>query len=99
MEATSLMRLRVAAIKALWGEPIKSSKYRICHLKAFNSFLVHIDENGDAGGNYTILGMKSTNNVKTNQSTYGLFPVGTFITRTNLSDSIPVRLWKKGKWN
>lgn len=32
------------------------------------------------------------NNAKTNQSIYGLLPVGTFITRTNLSDSIPVRL-------
>ncbi|XP_070503442.1 speract receptor [Chironomus tepperi] len=50
-------------------------------------FLVHIDENGDAGGNYTILGMKKVNNGKTNHSSYGLYPIGTFITRTNQSDS------------
>lgn len=53
--------------------------------------MVHIDENGDAGGNYTILGLKSMINVKSNKSTHGLFPIGTFITRSNLSDSIPVR--------
>jgi hypothetical protein len=52
---------------------------------------VHIDENGDAGGNYTILGLKSMDNPKTNKTSFALFPVGTFITRTNLSDSIPVR--------
>lgn len=52
------------------------------------SFLVYIDENGDAGGNYTILGIKSMNNDKTNHSAYGMFPYGTFITRTNHNESI-----------
>lgn len=51
------------------------------------SFLVHIDENGDAGGNYTILGVKKVSNDRTNHSSHGLFPIGTFITRTNQSDS------------
>ena len=64
--------------------------------------MVHIDENGDAGGNYTIVGIKSMNNGnKMNQSTYGLFPYGTFITRAMMkkltnesgsSNSIPVCL-------
>jgi hypothetical protein len=45
--------------------------------------LVHIDENGDAAGNYTILGLKSMLNNFNNGSRYGLFPIGTFITRTN----------------
>lgn len=58
------------------------------------SFLVHIDENGDAAGNYTILGTKLISNSKSNTSTYGLFPFGTFITKSSLgengSQSIPV---------
>jgi hypothetical protein len=53
--------------------------------------LIHIDENGDAGGNYTIVGMKSIDNGEMNKSSYGLFPIGTFTTRTNASNSIPVR--------
>lgn len=56
---------------------------------------MHIDENGDAAGNYTILGAKLMDNGRTNASTYGLFPLGTFITRSQLSEnetqSIPVR--------
>lgn len=39
-------------------------------------YLVHIDENGDAAGNYTILSMK---NVEKNGSIeYGLYRIGTF---------------------
>lgn len=42
----------------------------------FLSYLVYIDENGDAAGNYTILSIKG---VKDNASiVYGLYPVGTF---------------------
>lgn len=55
---------------------------------------MHIDENGDAAGNYTILGAKLMDNSRTNTSTYGLFPLGTFITRSQMgengSQSIPV---------
>lgn len=58
-----------------------------------SSFLVHIDENGDAAGNYTVLGVKLISDSNTNTSTYGLFPFGTFIARSNAengSQSIPV---------
>lgn len=52
---------------------------------------MHIDENGDAAGNYTILGRKLMNNNKTNETTYGLFPIGTFITTTiENKNNIPV---------
>ena len=53
-----------------------------------------MDENGDAAGNYTILSAKLLNKVKVNSTnTYGLFPIGTFITRLdsdNGSQNIPV---------
>ena len=56
-----------------------------------HSFLVHIDENGDAAGNYTILGRKLMNNNKTNETSYGLFPIGTFITTpVENKNNIPV---------
>lgn len=52
---------------------------------------MHIDENGDAAGNYTILGRKLMNNNKTNETTYGLFPIGTFITTSvENKNNIPV---------
>lgn len=42
----------------------------------FSSYLVYIDENGDAAGNYTILSIKG---VQDNSSmVYGLYPIGTF---------------------
>lgn len=69
------------------------------------SFLVHVDENGDAAGNYTILGVKSINDaVDYNNSSFGLFPFGTFITKTmnvelvgasaaaGVSQTFPVRI-------
>lgn len=64
--------------------------------RSVKSFLVHIDENGDAAGNYTILGVKLVNNSRGNTSTFGLFPFGTFISRSSVvgdngSQSIPVR--------
>lgn len=39
------------------------------------SYLVYIDENGDAAGNYTILSIKSSQN---DSNEYGLYPIGTF---------------------
>lgn len=55
---------------------------------------MHIDESGDASGNYSILGVKLMGNSNTNTSTYGLFPFGTFIARSNAgengSQSFPV---------
>uniref|UniRef100_A0A182MJ61 Receptor ligand binding region domain-containing protein n=1 Tax=Anopheles culicifacies TaxID=139723 RepID=A0A182MJ61_9DIPT len=50
-------------------------------------YLVHIDENGDATGNYTILARKPVpSTTVTNQ--YGLFPIGRFSSPT--VDRIPV---------
>lgn len=42
---------------------------------AFYRYLVYIDENGDAAGNYTILSINSSQN---NTNEYGLYPIGTF---------------------
>lgn len=38
-------------------------------------YLVYVDENGDAAGNYTILSIKPSQN---NTTDYGLYPIGTF---------------------
>ncbi|XP_053684582.1 receptor-type guanylate cyclase Gyc76C [Sabethes cyaneus] len=43
-------------------------------------YLIHIDENGDATGNYTILARKAFKNSSTSEREYGLFPVGRFST-------------------
>lgn len=41
--------------------------------------MVYIDENGDAGGNYTILQKrKIVNQSRDDDDEFGLFPVGTF---------------------
>lgn len=67
------------------------NKINIINNDIIYSFLVHIDENGDAAGNYTILGRKLMNNNKTNETTYGLFPIGTFITTpVENKNNIPV---------
>lgn len=42
-------------------------------------YIVYIDENGDAAGNYTILARKHKNrNKRSKAAEYGLYPVGTF---------------------
>ncbi|XP_055533720.1 guanylate cyclase 32E isoform X2 [Wyeomyia smithii] len=43
-------------------------------------YLIHIDENGDATGNYTILARKSIASSALAEREYGLFPVGRFST-------------------
>lgn len=59
-----------------------------------------MDENGDAGGNYTVLRskvIKSTSSGK--KASFGLFPIGTFITRSKENgQNIPVRNDIKGKF-
>lgn len=49
-----------------------------------------MDENGDAGGNYTVLGSKAIKS--SNNTRFGLFPIGTFVTRSRENgQKIPVR--------
>lgn len=56
-------------------------------IKNIFSYLVYIDENGDAAGNYTILSLKS---VTSNYSTkFGLHPIGTF--KPPIGNQKPVR--------
>lgn len=45
---------------------------------AFFSYIVYMDENGDAEGNYTLI---ARNKLKGNEQEYGLFPVGVFSLR------------------
>lgn len=45
---------------------------------AFFSYIVYMDENGDAEGNYTLIARKK---LKDNEQEYGLFPVGVFSLR------------------
>lgn len=53
----------------------------------FFSYLIHIDENGDATGNYTILARKPIPSASLERE-YGLFPIGRFSTPS--VDTIPV---------
>lgn len=46
----------------------------------------YIDENGDAQGNYTLLAKRLHPNL---ENTYGLYPVGVFISNDNNS-ALPV---------
>lgn len=98
MAPKSLMQSKEKATRVLWGKQDQENQkllLLIIHFLHFvKSFLVHIDENGDAAGNYTILGVKLVNNSRGNTSTFGLFPLGTFVSRStveNGSQSIPVR--------
>ena len=49
-------------------------------------YMVSMNENGDAEGNYTVIARKK----RTNGEAYGLYPVGMFLMPSNSSD-IPVR--------
>uniref|UniRef100_T1ITS9 Guanylate cyclase n=1 Tax=Strigamia maritima TaxID=126957 RepID=T1ITS9_STRMM len=53
--------------------------------KSAMGYIVHMDENGDAEGNYTLVARKP---ILHSPGQYGLFPIGTFIYTDN--DSIPV---------
>ena len=54
--------------------------YNCFYFYFFNSsYFVHIDANGDAAGNYTIVSRMFKNDPKTNKSIHGLFPVGVFV--------------------
>ncbi|XP_065215329.1 guanylate cyclase 32E [Planococcus citri] len=46
-----------------------------CYYKSALGYMVHIDENGDAEGNYTVLALKRRPD---NETEYGLYPVAMF---------------------
>lgn len=50
-------------------------------------YMVAMDENGDAEGNYTVIARQ-----KRDDSGYGLYPIGMFLMPSNSSD-IPVHLF------
>lgn len=54
-------------------------------------FLVSIDKNGDASGNYTLIARKrrATSHTTLSSSAFGLFPIGIFQMPPN-SSHIPV---------
>lgn len=79
MAQLSLTPSKVQATKVQWGEYcyqilnfVITSIYVIHILR----YLVYIDENGDAAGNYTILARHKT--IIDGVEQYGLLPVGTF---------------------
>ncbi|KAJ8981644.1 hypothetical protein NQ317_000872 [Molorchus minor] len=43
-----------------------------------SSYIVYMDENGDAEGNYTLIARKTVPNKEDEEEGYGLFPVGVF---------------------
>lgn len=54
-------------------------------------FLVSIDKNGDASGNYTLIARKRQPSSRVTSSAFGLFPIGIFQMPSN-SSHIPVSL-------
>ncbi|KAF5291191.1 hypothetical protein FQA39_LY14433 [Lamprigera yunnana] len=56
------------------GKKIINSIKKI-HYKSAMGYMVYIDENGDAGGNYTLIARKQ---LTSRCDEYGLFPIGTF---------------------
>lgn len=64
----------------LWGELLlfmMENRFLFNRFFVYDRYLVYIDENGDAAGNYTILAREK---LKENgrDDEYGLYPVGTF---------------------
>ncbi|XP_044753135.1 guanylate cyclase 32E-like [Coccinella septempunctata] len=56
------------------------------HYKSAMGYIVYMDENGDAEGNYTLIARKPLSN---NSRGYGLFPVGNFALR-NSNTKLPI---------
>lgn len=54
-------------------EQIKGQRY-----KSAMGYMVQIDENADASGNYTLLALSDAKTNEENSLTFGLVPVGTF---------------------
>ncbi|KAJ6645523.1 Guanylate cyclase 32E [Pseudolycoriella hygida] len=81
------------------GNP-KNGTAIIDHIKGTSyesamGYLVYIDENGDAAGNYTILSINSSQN-KTNNE-HGLYPIGTF-NAPQLIEIPDLQLFDEIKW-
>lgn len=55
---------------------------------AFFSYMVYMDENGDAEGNYTLIARKK---LKGNEQQFGLIPVGIFSLR-KMESRLPVSI-------
>lgn len=58
----------------LW---ICDGKFFLINRFFYGRYLVYIDENGDAAGNYTILAREKLREAG-RENEYGLYPVGTF---------------------
>ncbi|XP_055383503.1 speract receptor [Condylostylus longicornis] len=72
-------------------DAVKGTKY----LSAMG-YHVYVDENGDAAGNYTVLGRKLFRNNK-NKTVYGLVPIGTF--SAPKKDVLPdLNLYREFNW-
>ena len=52
-------------------------------------YMVYMDENGDAEGNYTLVARKLMHNVDGVSTSYGIVPIGVFLMAGN-SSHLPV---------
>ncbi|KAK9753824.1 Receptor family ligand binding region [Popillia japonica] len=74
------------------GTAIINYMKRTCYRSAMG-YMVYMDENGDAEGNYSLIARKA---LPDNPGEYGLFPVGIFtVDRTN--HALPVQTGRNGK--
>ncbi|KAB0802102.1 hypothetical protein PPYR_04288 [Photinus pyralis] len=76
------------------GRKIIDSLKRL-HYKSAMGYMVYIDENGDAGGNYTLIARK---HLKNHCEEYGLFPIGTFGLEDPKSGLPSLRMFENFNW-
>ncbi|KAK4875872.1 hypothetical protein RN001_012294, partial [Aquatica leii] len=65
------------------------------HYKSAMGYMVYVDENGDAGGNYTLIARKQLQN---RCDEYGLFPIGTFGLENEKSSLPSLRIDENINW-
>ncbi|XP_062715719.1 speract receptor isoform X1 [Aedes albopictus] len=93
--ANALLRVLLAGESPKNGTAIIEAIKGRAYLSAMG-YLIHIDENGDATGNYTILARKPIPTA-TSEREYGLFPIGRFSTPN--ADTIPdIKLFDVIDW-
>uniref|UniRef100_A0A182YC47 Guanylate cyclase n=1 Tax=Anopheles stephensi TaxID=30069 RepID=A0A182YC47_ANOST len=93
--ANALMQVLLAGGSPKNGSAIIEAIKGRAYMSAMG-YLVHIDENGDATGNYTILARKPVPSTAAGNQ-YGLFPIGRFSSPT--VDRIPeIRLFDTIDW-
>ncbi|KAK5645421.1 hypothetical protein RI129_006721 [Pyrocoelia pectoralis] len=92
--AKSLLRVLSLGENPKDGRQIINSLKRL-HYKSAMGYMVYIDENADAGGNYTLIARK---HLKNRCDEYGLFPIGTFGLEDRKTGLPSLRMFEQFNW-